>query len=183
MHTDFNWVKDKIEGFNFLKKHEKSKIFKKYVEEIHEISSLEKKEFVFNFDCNKINASQRPRMSGTRMYAPDGKIKNSITKNFKDILETNYTGFEIPKYYKIRVEITANFRLIPKNKFERVLMYLGFLNVFKKPDVDNIAKIHLDACNGLLWEDDAHVTELLVIKRYNLENPDQDNMNIKVIYN
>ena len=30
------------------------------------------------------------------------------------------------------------------------------------PDVDNLAKAVLDACNGLLWADDGQVVELVV---------------------
>lgn len=34
----------------------------------------------------------------------------------------------------------------------------------KKPDVDNVAKEHADALNGVAWHDDAQVTELHVFK-------------------
>ena len=36
----------------------------------------------------------------------------------------------------------------------------------KKPDCDNIAKIVLDALNGIAYHDDAQVAELTVIKTY-----------------
>ncbi len=36
----------------------------------------------------------------------------------------------------------------------------------KKPDCDNIAKIILDALNGLAYDDDAQVVKLYVEKRY-----------------
>jgi Holliday junction resolvase RusA-like endonuclease len=35
-----------------------------------------------------------------------------------------------------------------------------------KPDADNYAKLVLDACNGILWKDDAQVVELHVSKSY-----------------
>lgn len=35
-----------------------------------------------------------------------------------------------------------------------------------KPDLDNIAKLHLDALNGILWLDDAQVVDLRVRKVY-----------------
>lgn len=35
-----------------------------------------------------------------------------------------------------------------------------------KPDVDNLAKIVLDACNGLMYHDDKEITSLTIIKRY-----------------
>lgn len=35
-----------------------------------------------------------------------------------------------------------------------------------KPDADNVAKVIADACNGVVWVDDAQVVELSVSKRY-----------------
>ena len=35
-----------------------------------------------------------------------------------------------------------------------------------KPDADNVAKVVADACNGIVWVDDAQVVELHVSKRY-----------------
>ena len=35
-----------------------------------------------------------------------------------------------------------------------------------KPDVDNLAKFCLDACNGIIWRDDALVVALMAFKRY-----------------
>lgn len=53
---------------------------------------------------------------------------------------------------------------------EGVLMLDGKKNPTKKPDCDNIAKIILDALNGILYPDDSQITMLLVSKRYS-ENP------------
>jgi Holliday junction resolvase RusA-like endonuclease len=36
----------------------------------------------------------------------------------------------------------------------------------KKPDADNIAKIVLDSLNSIIWDDDAQVYDLRVIKTY-----------------
>jgi len=35
-----------------------------------------------------------------------------------------------------------------------------------KPDIDNFAKTIMDACNGILWRDDAQIVELVAQKRY-----------------
>ena len=35
-----------------------------------------------------------------------------------------------------------------------------------KPDLDNIAKLILDACNGVIWKDDSEVVELTVRRVY-----------------
>lgn len=39
----------------------------------------------------------------------------------------------------------------------------------KKPDIDNIAKVVLDALNGIAYKDDTQVINLNVIKRYSKE--------------
>lgn len=38
-----------------------------------------------------------------------------------------------------------------------------------KPDLDNIAKLVLDALNGILWRDDSQVVSLTIIKQYGAE--------------
>lgn len=60
---------------------------------------------------------------------------------------------------------------IPKSasKKRKVEMMAGRVLPTKKPDTDNIAKIVLDALNGLAYPDDKQVVELHVIKVYDLE--------------
>lgn len=40
-----------------------------------------------------------------------------------------------------------------------------------KHDVDNFNKIILDACTGILWEDDSQIASLLIIKNFDKLNP------------
>ena len=42
----------------------------------------------------------------------------------------------------------------------------GYILPAVKPDADNLAKAALDACNGIIWRDDALICSLLVKKRY-----------------
>ncbi len=60
---------------------------------------------------------------------------------------------------------------IPKSasKKRKVEMMASRVLPTKKPDTDNIAKIVLDALNGLAYPDDKQVVELQVIKTYDLE--------------
>lgn len=62
----------------------------------------------------------------------------------------------------IKIEIRAYFE---RNKGEQKKR-LTTIFYIKKPDCDNIAKIVLDALNGLAYDDDARVTNLQVYKRY-----------------
>jgi Holliday junction resolvase RusA-like endonuclease len=52
-------------------------------------------------------------------------------------------------------ELVANGGLIPKHT---------------RPDVDNIIKATLDPLNGVVWKDDAQITDLTIIKRYGSSN-------------
>ena len=47
-----------------------------------------------------------------------------------------------------------------------------------KPDLDNIAKIFLDALNGILWDDDRSVTGLTVTKSY----AESDETRVRVLW-
>lgn len=42
---------------------------------------------------------------------------------------------------------------------------LGYLRPTGKPDIDNYVKV-LDACNLIIWGDDAQITEVRAFKRY-----------------
>ena len=65
------------------------------------------------------------------------------------------------------VAITA-YMPIPKRatKADRAAMEAGTRLPMKRPDADNIAKIVMDALNGLAYHDDAQVIGLSVLKRY-----------------
>lgn len=72
-----------------------------------------------------------------------------------------------PMQGAVRVEIEATLA-IPKSakRADRAAMMAGEKLPTKKPDVDNIIKIILDALNGLAWADDAQITHVECRKRY-----------------
>jgi Holliday junction resolvase RusA-like endonuclease len=76
-------------------------------------------------------------------------------------------GDREPTEAPIEVEVTA-YRLPPSSwlKGVRKLALAGGLSCTGKPDPDNIAKAVLDACNGVVWHDDAQVVGLTVRKRF-----------------
>ena len=47
-----------------------------------------------------------------------------------------------------------------------------------KPDIDNVAKIVLDALNGVAWEDDAQVVSLTVSKLKRTRSPERMSVSI-----
>ena len=70
----------------------------------------------------------------------------------------------------VKVEIVAFFTP-PKStrKRDRVEMLANRILPEKKPDVDNIAKIILDALNGIAYKDDSQVVDLSVKKCFAAE--------------
>ena len=78
--------------------------------------------------------------------------------NYKKLLQAKIRGFKPLPNVPLRVELFFGFipsKSAKKNKYP-----------VPKYDVDNLAKGVLDACNGILFEDDVLVEELEVIKRY-----------------
>ena len=50
-------------------------------------------------------------------------------------------------------------------------MLSGLISPTKKPDVDNVIKIILDALNGFAWHDDSQVVNLQIEKKYTQREP------------
>lgn len=105
----------------------------------------------------------RPRMSKFGVYTP------ARTKAYEDRVKiccrNVYKGE--PKTGEIKAEIVAYYS-IPKSRSKKwkELAEAGLVHPTKKPDCDNIAKIILDALNGIVYVDDSAVTELVVVKKY-----------------
>lgn len=106
----------------------------------------------------------RPRFGHGRAYTPQR------TKDYELLIAASFlsegTG-RLSKGIPVSVGINAFYR-IPKraSKAEAVLMETGHIRPMKTPDTDNVAKVAMDALNGVAWEDDAQVVSLTVRKWY-----------------
>lgn len=70
------------------------------------------------------------------------------------------------------IEIMLELRMqIPESwtKKKRLAASLGQVRATKKPDADNVLKAIKDACNGIVWADDAQVVTLTVRKLYHAD--------------
>lgn len=100
-------------------------------------------------------------------YTPDKTV--SYEELIRQRFRQQYPGEQAPFPAKTPVSVTIGaFFPIPRSagKKQKLLMASNHIRPTKKPDVDNIAKIVLDALNGLVWHDDAQITHLSVVKRY-----------------
>lgn len=104
----------------------------------------------------------RPKAGGVHTFTPDKTVayEELVRLKCREVCEYPLSG---PLY----AEIEAIYP-IPKStsKKARQLMEYGQVRPTKKPDADNIAKIILDAINGIAYEDDAQIVRLSVVKDY-----------------
>ena len=113
---------------------------------------------------------ERPRFSRHGITYTPQKTKDYEEKVRLCCLQENGRKY-FDKNKQLDVWICAYFEPPKKvTKRFRELMLNGMLPPICKSDIDNIAKIILDALNGFLYYDDSQVVNLCVIKRY-LETP------------
>lgn len=95
------------------------------------------------------------------------------TKDFEELVRwhfvSKYNVDAEPSENAFKVRIVAEFRP-PLSTSKKMCMILNKKPYTKKPDIDNIAKLILDALNGLAYKDDNQVTELEVVKKYGTEH-------------
>lgn len=117
----------------------------------------------------KIIGKGRPRLNTYTgsVYTP------TRTKDYEELVQ-QYFLLKYPTYKpfegRVKVQIGAYFG-VPKTtkKTEKELMLQNKINPTKKPDIDNIVKIVLDAMNGVAFKDDIQITKLDVEKVYSEE--------------
>lgn len=113
----------------------------------------------------KIHGKGRPRFSGRTgtVYTPK---PTAIYENYiKTLFLSQFGAIQTDK--PLVLKITA-FLGIPKSttKKERVLIEKGEKQPTKKPDIDNIIKVVLDALNGVAYIDDKQVIRVEATKAF-----------------
>ena len=118
----------------------------------------------------KAQAKQRPRMGRSGVvYTPKETL---IYENYVKMCYSDYANqFEwLPYENQVRAEIDV-LVAVPKSdsKAKKKAKIEGAIRPTVKPDCDNLAKSILDSLNGLAYQDDKQVVELIV-KKYYAEN-------------
>lgn len=113
----------------------------------------------------------RPRATrtkyGIRLYDP--KKVADYKKQLAMMCKLWYK--DKPLYGQLKVELNFYRHLQESiSKKERALRISGAHRPIVKPDTDNYIKSTLDALNGLLWEDDNQIVDLVAHKYYS-DNP------------
>ncbi len=122
---------------------------------------------IYEFEIpSKIIGKGRPRLNSYtgKIYTP------TRTKDYEELVE-QYFLMKYPRYKtlegRIKMDIIANFE-IPKSttKVAKAQMLDNIISPTKKPDIDNIVKIILDAMNNVAFKDDTQITKISVEKKY-----------------
>lgn len=126
---------------------------------------------IFEFEIpGEPKGKGRPRFTRSgHAYTPESTA--SYENLVKLCFTQKYHGTQpIPHGVPVKAHITAFFP-IPKSvsKSRAADMERGFELPTKKPDTDNLAKIVLDALNGMAYHDDAQIVRLTVQKSYSRE--------------
>ena len=117
----------------------------------------------------KITGKGRPRINTTTAIA----YTPTKTKEYEELVKQYFiikNRCAKPLEGRLEVTIRAHFG-IPKNtsKKQKEEMLNNNISPVKKPDIDNIAKIILDALNKLAFNDDNQITKLSIEKVYSEE--------------
>lgn len=118
----------------------------------------------------KAQAKQRPRMGRSGVvYTPKETL---VYENYVKMCYSDYARqFEwLPYENQVKAEIDV-LVAVPKSdsKAKKKAKIEGVIRPTVKPDCDNLAKSILDSLNGLAYQDDKQVVELIV-KKYYAEN-------------
>lgn len=116
-----------------------------------------------------IKGKERPRVNTNTgiVYTP------VRTKDYETLIK-QYFLLKYPRYVtaeeRIGIDIVAYMK-IPKNtsKIKESKMLDGAISPTKKPDIDNIAKVVLDALNKMVFKDDNQICKISVEKKYGKE--------------
>lgn len=116
-------------------------------------------------------AKKRPRFSTingyVKTYSPSDNIsyENWVKLCYKNqIGDMAFTGTE-----PLKASIVAYFQTPTTwSKKKKALANEGIIKPTNSKDVDNIAKIILDALNQVAFQDDHYITDLSVKKRYSV---------------
>jgi Holliday junction resolvase RusA-like endonuclease len=116
-----------------------------------------------------------PRGKGRPRFTKQGHTyTDSETKAYEQKIIAYYRkefgGFKWPDNSFVAVKVIAYYP-IPKSatKAQLAAMQAGTLFPSRKPDIDNVLKVVLDALNGVAYKDDSKVVCVEAEKKYSFE--------------
>ena len=116
----------------------------------------------FTVEGNPVG-KQRPRFSRGHTYTPKKTVdyEKQVADKAKQAM-----GSSQPLETPVAVFIYISHTVPASYSKKRTEACLANVERPRKPDLDNVAKLVLDAMNGVVYKDDVDVVRLNVIKRY-----------------
>ena len=115
-----------------------------------------------------------PRGKGRPRVTRNGTYTDSETKAYEQKIVAyyckSYRAFRYPDNSFITVKVIAYYP-IPKRstKAQLASMQAGKIFPSRKPDIDNVLKVVLDALNGVAYKDDSRVVCVEAEKKYSFD--------------
>jgi Holliday junction resolvase RusA-like endonuclease len=119
-------------------------------------------ELIYSVEGDPVG-KQRPRFSRGRTYTPKKTVDYERLIAAKAL---SAMAPAIPVKTTVAIFIWINHAIPASYSKKRKEACLNGLEFPKKPDLDNVAKLYLDAMNGIVYKDDVQVIKLRVSKRY-----------------
>jgi Holliday junction resolvase RusA-like endonuclease len=119
-------------------------------------------ELIYSVEGDPVG-KQRPRFSRGRTYTP------KKTVDYENLIASRALSAmcpALPVETPVAVFICINHAIPASYSKKRKEACLNGLEFPKKPDIDNVSKLYLDAMNGIVYKDDVQVVKLRVSKRY-----------------
>ena len=123
-------------------------------------------ELIYSVEGDPVG-KQRPRFSRGRTYTPKKTVDYERLIAAKAL---SAMAPAIPVETPVAIFIWINHAIPASYSKKRKEACLNGLEFPKKPDIDNVAKLYLDAMNGIVYKDDVQVVKLRVSKRYNTDS-------------
>ena len=117
--------------------------------------------------AGEIVGKGRPRFTRSgRTYTP------KKTADYERTIKTAYLNkYSYLSQKALRIKIIAYFKVAKNHSnIKKQKMLANELQCTKKPDIDNITKVVLDALNKVAYEDDTQIVEVASIKRWATED-------------
>ena len=115
-----------------------------------------------DFDGCRLPAKGRPRF--TRF---GGVYTPATTEYFERKIKASYIDMYGNKKFDSRSPLRAEIEILhalPKNMSKKRKIELNCAPDTRKPDLDNVAKLVMDALNGVAYDDDKQITSMSVSK-------------------
>lgn len=126
---------------------------------------------IYEFEViGKVVGKGRPRVNTYtgNIYTPN------TTKDYEELIKeyflVNNKGFKKLIEGRVKISIIAYLKIPKSTKKDEIgKMLNNEISPLKKPDIDNIIKVVLDALNKFVIKDDIQVSKIEAEKRYALE--------------